>query len=336
MKILTISIAAYNVEQYLDKTLSSMIDDRIIDDLEILIVDDGSKDNTAQIAITYEESYPNSIHYVVKENGGHGSTINKGISLATGKYFKVIDGDDWVDTEKFVAYVNKLKDGIDEDIILNSYVTASPTNEKYTNPFVALDDGRAYSLDEQLKIGNMTLHTLTVKTELLQNRNIHITERCFYVDVEYIVWAIYLSKTVRFYDLPLYMYRVGNANQSISKKNMIKNVAMQKQVSHNLIKIADRFLKEDNINENKLSLILNRIKRSVASTMRTYMLLPNQYEMKDEIKKFDKEIKESSILMYDWLGKDKFFKSVRLYNYAMVPIISRGYKFYCRCKHYEY
>ena len=102
MKILTISVAAYNVEKTLDKTLESFNDARVYNDLEVLIVDDGSKDNTKLVAQKYEKIAPQTFKYVEKENGGHGSTINKGISLATGKYFKVIDGDDWVDTDALI------------------------------------------------------------------------------------------------------------------------------------------------------------------------------------------------------------------------------------------
>ena len=106
-KILTISIAAYNVEKYIDRTLSSLNDPRFLDDIEVLIIDDGSSDNTKQIALEYEASAPDTFHYISKENGGHGSTINCGIRFATGKYFRVIDGDDWVDTNSFALYVRK-------------------------------------------------------------------------------------------------------------------------------------------------------------------------------------------------------------------------------------
>ena len=95
MKLLTISIAAYNVEKFLDKTLSSLCNESISEDVEVLIIDDGSKDKTSDIAKKYEKKNPKIFKYVYKENGGHGSTINKGIELAQGKYFRVLDGDDY-------------------------------------------------------------------------------------------------------------------------------------------------------------------------------------------------------------------------------------------------
>ena len=80
MKILTVSIAAYNVEKYLDETLKSLTDNRYVNDLEVLVVDDGSTDKTGEIAIRYQNVFPNSVKYIKKENGGHGSTINKGVA----------------------------------------------------------------------------------------------------------------------------------------------------------------------------------------------------------------------------------------------------------------
>lgn len=108
-KILTITIPSYNVEKYLDETLPHYFDERVLPDIEILIVNDGSKDNTLAIANGYHEKYPESVFVIDKPNGGHGSTINAGIAAARGKYFKVIDADDWVDTESFVKLIDTLK-----------------------------------------------------------------------------------------------------------------------------------------------------------------------------------------------------------------------------------
>lgn len=98
-KILTISIAAYNVEKYIGKTLDSLINDDVMDKIEVLIENDGSTDNTAGIANEYVKNYPNTFKLINKQNGGYGSTINRSIKEAQGKYFKQLDGDDFLDTE---------------------------------------------------------------------------------------------------------------------------------------------------------------------------------------------------------------------------------------------
>lgn len=121
-KILTITIPSYNTSQYIDSCLPTFLSNKkILKDIEILIINDGSKDDTLVKAKYYENKYPETIKVVDKENGGHGSTINSGIKLASGKYFKIVDGDDWVDNNNFTNLVQQLKK-IDTDMVVNPYV----------------------------------------------------------------------------------------------------------------------------------------------------------------------------------------------------------------------
>ncbi|WP_141630477.1 glycosyltransferase family 2 protein, partial [Liquorilactobacillus vini] len=140
---------------------------------------------------------PETFHYVPKKNGGHGSTINKGIELATGKYFRVIDGDDWVDSDKFNVFIQGLKK-IDSDMVLNQHIEISPSHKRTISFVRNMQEAKEYKISKGLDIEKVTLHMLTVKTKLLKENNVKITENCFYVDVEYVIWAIYLSKTVTF------------------------------------------------------------------------------------------------------------------------------------------
>ncbi|MEI3553139.1 MAG: glycosyltransferase family A protein [Acutalibacteraceae bacterium] len=119
-KTLSISIAAYNVEEFLKNTLDSLVAPEIMDDIEVLIIDDGSKDNTAAIGKEFEDKYPNSFKVISKPNGGYGSTINAAIDAATGQYFKTLDGDDWYDTENLVRFVKDLKN-MSADLILTPF-----------------------------------------------------------------------------------------------------------------------------------------------------------------------------------------------------------------------
>lgn len=327
-KILTISIAAYNVEKYLEQTLHSLHDKRFIDDIEVLIIDDGSTDHTKDIALKYQNIAPNSYIYISKKNGGHGSTINKGIELASGKYFRVIDGDDWVDTDAFAKFINKLKN-TDVDMVLTKHKTVCGEKETLMENVKNMDEGKVYSWSDKLDINYITLHMMTIKTELLKKQHVHITEKCFYVDIEFIIWAIYLSKSITYWELPVYLYRIGNANQSINKKNMLKNVEMQKLVSYKLISLFEQFKASGELSDVKEDVILRRITKSIGSTIRTYLLMDNVYEAKKEIMDFDKEVKKMSIYLYDCLGENKFFYFIRKNDYSYINIIRIMYKIWC-------
>ena len=109
MKVLTIIVPVYNTEKYIKRCLDSLDNKETNPKVEVLIVSDGSKDNSIKIAKEYEKKEPNTFKVIEKENGGHGSTINKGLELATGKYFRVLDSDDWVDNKNFIEYVKDLE-----------------------------------------------------------------------------------------------------------------------------------------------------------------------------------------------------------------------------------
>ena len=149
MKILTVIIPAYNVGEYLAQTLDSLVIPSINDKLEILIVDDGSVDDTRTIACKYCQKYPESMVYIYKQNGGHGSTINTGVKRATGKYLKILDGDDWVHKSALEALVHFLED-CSTDVVLTGYETWNMETGKtclYTHSDVLFE--KVYSVEKQ-------------------------------------------------------------------------------------------------------------------------------------------------------------------------------------------
>ncbi len=99
MKLLTFAVPCYNSEAYMENCIRSLLPGG--EDVEIIIVDDGSKDGTAAIADRYAAEYPTVIKAVHQENGGHGEAVNAGLRNATGLYFKVVDSDDWVNLEAY-------------------------------------------------------------------------------------------------------------------------------------------------------------------------------------------------------------------------------------------
>lgn len=339
-KLLTISIAAYNVEQYLGETLESFVIPAIMNDIEVLIVDDGSKDNTKSIGIAYQEKYPNTFKYIEKENGGHGSTINKGITLATGKYFKIVDGDDYVDKTAFLKFIENLKQ-LDDDIVLSDLRVVNSKGEirkdpgvmdNGVNPFDLLVKGKHYYFDSRVNTKIFGLSTLSIKTALLQKNNVRITEKCFYVDVEFIIWCIYLSNSFIYLPFSVYMYRKDdNGNNSVSKKNMIKNIGMQEKVALKMCYLYEQFCFNCK-NEYKLKAIIDRIGVSLGATYRTYMLT-SLNDCNSNIKRIDKDVKNNFPNAYEQLNKISFIKYVRAFGYKLIPFIKFFYNIYINRKY---
>ena len=131
MKYVTFVVPSYNSQDYMRHCIDTLLPGG--DDVEIIIVNDGSKDDTGKIADEYAEKYPNIVRVVHKENGGHGSGVNKGIELATGKYLKVVDSDDWVDENAYKVYLETIKNHVDNDILVDVYFTNFVYENKVKN-----------------------------------------------------------------------------------------------------------------------------------------------------------------------------------------------------------
>lgn len=227
-KVLSVSIAAYNVETTLREALEPFTKEGIREFLDVMIVDDGSKDNTANIALEYQEQYPDTFRLISKKNGGWGSTLNVGIQQATGKYFKQLDGDDYYSHENLAAFVEFLKT-IDADLVHSPFVNFE--NQKGAILRVMGEYGGTYRYFPIGKVVDLNecdgfipaMHSLTVRTEILQKNNVTITEHCFYTDVEFVLKAFNLSQTIAFFEAPVYYYRLARNGQSMSQAGVRKH-----------------------------------------------------------------------------------------------------------------
>ncbi len=288
-KILTVSIAAYNVEEYIRHTLDSIITPGSIDALQILVVDDGGKDGTLQIVKEYEEKYPDSVFGVHKENGGYGSVLNTSIRLAKGKYFKQLDGDDWFVTENMDAFVEMLRsceadyvitpmnkfNEADESIVLRDYFTEVPEG--------------IYSFDEMDFKQISPMHCSTFRTELLQKHNITITEHCFYTDVELVNRPVPYMETVYVWHTPVYVYRVGREGQSVSKTGIRKHYKEHETVFWNLIGIYNS-LSPEQISKRKF--LRRRLLKETAAQMKYFCYLDRGKGPYGELKAFGAKLEK--------------------------------------------
>ncbi len=231
-KILTISIAAYNVEKYIKETLDSLVKSKAIDALEVLVVNDGSKDKTVELVQEYEKEYPNSVHLINKENGGWGSTINASLQAATGKYYKLLDGDDWFATENIEKYVDFLREA-NADIVFTQYTKVFEPNmdrELVECELPALQTVQVSELDK------IAMHAIAIKTDLIKNK-MKITEKCFYTDVEFVIKCAACAETSIYLPISIYEYRLGLGGQSVSPASYGKNFLQHKTVLKTVLPI---------------------------------------------------------------------------------------------------
>lgn len=319
-KILTISVAAYNAEKFLKECLDSFIIEEILNEIEILIIDDGSTDNTYRIANEYEEKYPNTFKLIRKENGGHGSTINVGILNATGKYFKIVDSDDWVEKEGIVKLVNKLNKS-DADMILNNYYTVDEESRKKTLIELIkscnLNLNETFNVEEIYKDIKLEMHGVVIRTSILKNMDRKIAENCFYVDVEYILFPMININRVLLLDFPVYNYRKGLNEQSTNFINRQKRRDQHEKVCLRLI---DYYTDVKNsLSKEKADLIKTRIILMALSQYRIYCSMKGNKELLLEIRNFDNSIKNRDLNIYNEiltkgkiLGEKKLSKFINL------------------------
>ena len=256
-KILTISVAAYNVEPYLSQTLQSLVGTPyLMNRLEVIVVDDGSTDRTSEIAKKYVELYPDTFVLITKENGGHGSTLNVATHYANGKYFRMLDGDDWYDTQELEKDIRELET-IDVDCVITPYHQVY--KEKTVSAGIQnMEIRKQYNLTElistQIQNGHMTeilAPEFAVKTDLLKNNGLCLLEKCMYTDKEYDLFVMLYSHT--FMKLPylIYQYRMGEMGQSVGIDGRKKYLLDTKKVVLSMLHTIDR-RKEDVISREHL------------------------------------------------------------------------------------
>lgn len=308
MKLLTFSVAAYNVETYLPKLFETLLDRRCIDRIEILIINDGSSDKTAQIAEQYQTRFPDSVRLVNKENGGHGSTINKGIGEAAGRYFRALDGDDWVDSDALCSLLEHLESA-DADVILTNYYKCYPDGHRTKERFHNLETGRIYAFEEVAPLVTwMCYHTVIYKTDLLKKNCIHLDEHCFYVDSELMILPIPYVNTVAFYDYSFYCYRLGLEGQSVSPTSRMKHAQDSYTVANSLLKMYDNL--SDKLSEPKRHYIEHGIAGHCTWHFRTILTCPPSLEKKKEVQDFDKLVRNHSKAIYNEM--EQFGKTSQL------------------------
>lgn len=218
------------------------------EDVEILIVNDGSTDKTKKIGKQYAEQFPSIVKVINKENGGHGDAVNSGLSHASGKYFKVVDSDDWVDEDSLMKLLEVIRgfvrEGSEVDMIVSNYVyeKAGMEHKKIIhyrnvlpqNEIFRWDDIGSFHLDQYI-----LMHSVMYRTEMLKLCQLKLPKHTFYVDNIYVYYPLPHVRLLYYLDVDFYRYFIGREDQSVNEKIMISRVDQQIYVTKSMISMYD-------------------------------------------------------------------------------------------------
>lgn len=326
-KILSISVAAYNLEKYIEQNIKSFINSKYRDEIEVLIIDDESTDQTANIVKRYEKAYPNTIRLIKQKNAGPGSTVNNGIKNAKGKYFKMVDGDDWVETSQLDEMIEKLRN-VKTDLIITNYEKYSEKEKKIIEVINAdLPKNIDLQFNEVCSKLFLPMHQITIKTSILQNNKVKL-DNGFYTDTEYALYPLPYVKTIMYLDLNIYVYRIARAGQSVSIKSLQKNIEMHNEVLNNLITFYEK--NKPNLDITVLEHIAKRIARVAWNETATMLTFKNNKDMKKDIKEFILKLKNKSYDIYKMYIKRNSAKLIVYSGYSLVWLMSKIKQFKVR------
>lgn len=246
MKLLTVTIPCYNSADYMERAIKSVLAGG--EDVEVIVVDDGSTDATGEIAERYAKEHPGLVRVIHQENSGHGGAVNTGIRNASGIYFKVVDSDDWLDGPSFQKALEILKKTVEEgsslDMFLANYVyeKVAEDKKKVINYRSALPQNRIFTWDDvkYFRQGHYILmHSVIYRTKLLQDCGLELPKHTFYVDNIFVYQPLPLVKTMYYLDANLYRYFIGRDDQSVTVANMIRRIDQQERVNRYMIECCD-------------------------------------------------------------------------------------------------
>ena len=314
MKLISFAIPCYNSQDYMEKCIESILVGG--DDVEIIIVDDGSKDDTAKIADRYQEQYPNIVKAIHQENGGHGEAVNTGLKNATGLFFKVVDSDDWVDETAYKAILGKLKElsGGSEtiDMFLANYVYEKEgAKHKKVMRQLGFPKDKVFTWNDIrhfYKGHYILMHSVIYRTQLLRECGLELPKHTFYVDNIYVYKPLPYVKKMYYMDVDFYRYYIGRDDQSVNESVMIGRIDQQIKVNKIMIEDVDIW---KITNKKCRKYMLNYLE--IITVISTIMLIKSGTEENLEKKRnLWKYIKDTDIRLFHKLRRGIMGKTMNL------------------------
>ncbi len=294
-KLLSIAIPSYNSEAYMEHAIQSLLPGG--DEVEILIVNDGSKDGTASIADRYEQMYPGICKALHKENGGHGDAVMTGLRNATGIYFKVLDSDDWLDETAYPHVLQVLRTLSEPDrqidLVIANYIydKVGAAHKHVMSYHHALPENQVFSWEEtrHFRLGQyLLMHSCIYRTELLRTCGLDLPKHTFYVDELYVYVPLKDVRTMYYINEDLYHYFIGRDDQSVQESIMIKRIDQALKVNKLMITSID-LEKIENEQQRKYMRNYLEIVTTVSSVLLTKSGTEENLKKKEELWEFMKK-----------------------------------------------
>ena len=310
-KLLSVAVPCFNSQDYMRRAVESLLPGG--EKLEIIVVDDGSTDDTSKIAAEYEKRYPDIVHLIRKENGGHGDAVMTAINYASGVYFRVLDSDDWIDKDSLIKLMNVLENMTDPagaaDLVITNYIydKANEGRSHLVHYRKTLPSGKVFGWDE---VGKWTtgsyllMHSSTFRTEIVRSCGMDLPKHTYYVDHLYVCYPMTRVEKMYYLDTDLYHYFIGREGQSVNEKIMLGRMDQVLKVNRHLLYEPD----VDSITEKAQREYIYYYTEIVTQATVSLLLRSRNKEDEQVMQSFLDEIMEKRPAFYDWIMQRPFYR----------------------------
>lgn len=328
MKLLTVAIPCYNSQDYMEHAVETALVGG--EDVEIILVNDGSSDKTAEIADRLQKGHPTIVRAIHQENGGHGAAVNTGLANASGLYYKVLDSDDWFDRGAFLKILDVLRsfveDGSGVDMLLANYVYEKPSLHKHKvirydgvfpeNQVFTWNDVKRFKISQ-----NILMHSVIYRTKMLRDCQLELPRHTFYVDNIFVYNPLPFVKKMYYVNADLYRYFIGRDDQSVNEKVMIGRIDQQIKVNKLMIDAYDL----TKIKNKKLRDYMVKYLTMMMTVSSVFLIKEGSEESLQKREELWEYLKNKNKIMYRMINKMALSKPMQFRSKAGRKIVVWGY-----------
>ena len=325
-KILTVAVPSYNAAEYLKKNIPALASLADAKALDVILVDDGSTDDTGAVADDFARRYPETVRVIHKENGGHGSGVNAGLDAALGEYYCVLDADDSIRPEGFTELLYALSSvsgrgkGAPDLVLCDFDFTDEEGNAFRHVALERLPKGKVFSFEEmagQIHSGPdrwVWIHNAFYRTQVLRGMGFRCHEHHYYVDMEYILYPLRKVRLAAYFPLTARNYLVGRQGQSVSVESRVRHFDQYLDVV--------RFLTEEYREkwsgepEQIRAYYCRRTAEYITGVYSTLFAFPDRKKARAQALAFDRELKKESPEIYR-ANENAAVRLLRLSHFAI-------------------